>query len=394
MTATAATVTINRIQVLNSSAITTDEPGESAEWELTFMVNGISHRWYHEEVKDQTSYALNKVFPDVPLGANQTITISVSGVEHDSTSANDALPSLEHTFHPAQDFEQGGTRWLSSEVTQEGSYRIEVTIMPARMGGQMLTARSLYHAVYRRGRGRSGVWLGSWSSFQQKWREYSESGLRLQRVSVHSVDTGEPTFGDSSEPKFFGVFGAGNDGHALFVGDWSAFEANWRSASESGLRLVDVATYRHNGKDIFVGVFRAGTTGHAMIATGRAAFFQQWEAYSTAGLRLVAVDTFGTGPHRKFIGAFLAGNDAHAFVPDVDWAAFNTKWRALSESGLRLVDLNTYTEGNKVLYNGVFRAGGDSHLLTPPITWSDFHQDWRARAEQGLRLVSVERLGG
>lgn len=94
MTATHATVTINSIHVIDSSVTTTAEPGSAAEWYMTFFVNGQTAKWSHDEVKDDTLYAVNRQFPNVPLGENGMISIQVSGYEHDTTSANDPLPTL------------------------------------------------------------------------------------------------------------------------------------------------------------------------------------------------------------------------------------------------------------------------------------------------------------
>jgi len=392
MTATSAVVTINKIHVFDSSATTTDEPGESAEWALTFIVNGQAQRWFHDEVRDDTSYALHKVFPDVPLGTNQTLTISVSGIEEDDSSADDPLPTLEKTLHPAQDFELGGTFWITSPQTPEGFYKIEVTVQPAQDDGQAVTAAREYHGVYRSGSGGHAMWHGEWKNFEAKWKEFSAQGLRLKRVSVFSKETGVTTFGDSTIPTFLGIFESGTDGHALMVSEWPQFEEHWKRSTEKGLRLVDVATYTHDGKQFFVGVYRAGTDGHALWALDRPSFFKKWEELSKTGLRLVALDTFGAGAKRMFIGAFRGGADGHAFVPDVAWRSFSSKWKEFSKSGLRLIDLIAYYENGKAHYCGVFRAGGDRYVLTPRMTWIDFTKDWDARTKDGLRLVSVESI--
>ena len=112
-TATHATVTINSIHVIDSSVNTTAEPGSSAEWYMTFIVNGQTAQWSHDSVRDDTVYAVNRVFPNVPLGANGMISIQVSGYEHDTTSANDTLPTLTETLHPAQDFELVHSRTMT-----------------------------------------------------------------------------------------------------------------------------------------------------------------------------------------------------------------------------------------------------------------------------------------
>ncbi|MEI9852542.1 MAG: hypothetical protein WDN24_18660 [Sphingomonas sp.] len=129
-TTTRATVTINSIHVLDSSVNTTAEPGSSAEWYMTFVVNGQSATWSHDGVRDDTVYAVNRYFPNVPLGSNGMITIQVSGYEHDTTSANDTLPTLMRTIHPAEDYQLGGTDWAFSPVSPEEATRSNIRSFP------------------------------------------------------------------------------------------------------------------------------------------------------------------------------------------------------------------------------------------------------------------------
>ncbi|TQM11740.1 tachylectin [Pseudonocardia kunmingensis] len=148
MAITHATVTINKIHVIDSSVNTTAEPGSSAEWYMKFIVNGQQQTWGHDGVRDNTDYALNLTFPNVSLAPNGTITIAASGYEHDDTSANDVLPRLEKTVHPAQDFELGATEWAFSPDSPEGSYKIEYSIKAAQQQQPLGVGRAVGFAVY------------------------------------------------------------------------------------------------------------------------------------------------------------------------------------------------------------------------------------------------------
>jgi hypothetical protein len=124
----------------------------------------------------------------------------------------------------------------------------------------------------------------------------------------------------ASPKQYAGVFRSGGDGHYLWVGvEWAAFEAKWKELSDSGLRLVDLETYREENKRLYAGVFRAGSDGHFLWA-------------------------------------------------GVEWPAFQGKWKELSQKGFRLIDLETYKDGDRRLYAGVFRAGSDGHFLWAGVT--------------------------
>jgi len=391
-TTTHATVTINSIHVIDSSVNTTAEPGSSAEWYMNLIVNGQSGQWSNDGVKDDTVYAVNRVFPNIPLGPNGMISIQVSGYEHDSTSANDTLPTLTKTLHPAQDYQLGGTDWFSSPVSPEGSYSIEVMVQPAQEG-QALTVAREFLGVYRAGTGGYALWSGNWKSFEAKWKELSAAGLRLSRISTYRADTGILTFGDSTERYFTGVFTSGTDGYALWLSEWPAFEAKWKELSKQGLRLVDLAPYKDGNKRMFAGVFREGTDGHALWVSEWPAFEEKWKELTKQGLRLVSIDTYKEGAKRIFVGVYREGNDGHALWVGAEWKDFLAKRLEFNKAGLRLIDVASYPENGKQKFAGVFRQGNDATSFKRG-NWNEFTADWQALSKGGLfgpmRLVSVD----
>ena len=99
---------------------------------MSFVVNGQTAQWSNDAVKDDTVYAVNRNFPNLPLGPNGMISIQVSG-----------------------------------------------------------------------------SWIAEWPSFQKKWEELTKAGLRLVALDTYK----------SQETRVYtGVFRAGSDAHALWVG--------------------------------------------------------------------------------------------------------------------------------------------------------------------------------
>jgi hypothetical protein len=354
---------------------------------MTFIVNGQSAQWSNESVNDDTVYAVNRDFPNIDLGPDQTITIQASGYEDDSSSANDPLPTLSFTVHPAENFQLGGTWWSGLAQSAEGSYNIEYTIRPAAV--QDLQIAREFIGVYRAAKDGHGLWMGNWESFTKKWKEWSDAGLRLTRLSTFRQDTGVVSFGDTTERLFLGVFRAGSDGHALWVSEWPDFEAKWKEFSNNGLRLVDLTPYMDGDKRMFAGVFRAGTDAHALWISEWDSFINKWTEFSNNGLRLVALDTYKDGEKRMFAGVYRAGNDGYALWAGVDWENFKAKRKELHAAGLRLVDIASYAEGGKQLFAGVFRAGMDFSTMSNN-DWSGFEQSWQTLSKIGYRLVAID----
>jgi hypothetical protein len=358
---------------------------------MTFMVNGQGQTWAREDVKDDMVFPLGKYFPNIDLDKNQTITITVTGYEEDSLSANDVLPSLKLTLHPAQDFALGGTFWSDIASSDEGSYSIEYTVIPAV--DQPLSVARQYVGGYHGGNGPYGLWCTDWNNFLKKWQEWSSQGMRLQRLSTFRVDTGVASFGDTTQRLFAGIFGPGNDGYALWSSDWPSFEAKWKELSAQGLRLVDIACFKDGGKPGFAGVYRQGTEGYALWVSPWPAFETKWKELSNSGLRLIALDTYRDGNTRMFAGVYRAGTDAHALWVGVPWDAFLKKWKEFRNSGLDLIDVASYAEGGQQLFAGVFRksaAGSTTKNVLAVNDWQGFTQDWSIRSNNGMRLACLE----
>lgn len=242
-----------------------------------------------------------------------------------------------------------------------------------------------YAGVFRAGKDAHALWVGdSWTGFEKKWKALSKKGLRLIDLETYRIGTSR---------RYSGVFRAGTGRHALWVGaDWAGFVKKWQELSKKGLRLVDLETWKDGRTRRFAGVFRAGSGGHALWAGDWAGFLKQWRALSKKGLRLIDLETWKDGKTRSFAGVFRAGSGTHALWVG-DWASFSKKWNDLSKKGLRLIDFETWKEGRTHKYAGVFRGGKGSHALWVNDDWFGFEEKWKDLSKKGLRLIDLEVFG-
>ncbi|MGL4637812.1 MAG: hypothetical protein ACRCWF_17660 [Beijerinckiaceae bacterium] len=417
-TATHATVSINSIRVVDSSVNTTSEPGSSAEWRLTCIVNGQAATWSNDDVKDNTAYSPNWEFPNVPIGPQGMISIQISGFEHDSTSANDVLPLLMVTVNPAEGFLLGGTRWSPLAQSSEGSYMIEYTIRPAIH--QALTIARRFAAVIEDGGstfqrrlqdntnvGRAlnqrnfqrflqplllrqrHIYSDRWDGFIQRWKNENENGKRLVRLASFVRDSGEFSFGDTSERIFLGTFEKGSDAHGLWVAPWASFEAKWQEWSSQGLRLVDLATYQDGNNIMYAGVFRSGNDRHALSVSDWAGFEAKWQELSNQGLRLVAVDTFLEGNIRKFAGVYREGSDGYALWAGANETDFKSKVAEFAGNNLHLVDLAAYAENRDQKFIGAFRHSSRKRRLVVG-DYAAVEAEINRASASGGQLVSID----
>ena len=267
-------------------------------------------------------------------------------------------------------------KWAGGEYTVRCRWQVEV---PGYLQDKQ-AFQGHYVGVFRAGDDGHALWVSDWSGFVAKWQAFSNANLRLVDLN---------TFVDGSTRLFAGVFRAATDAHALWVGaEWADFQAKWTALSQQGLRLVGLRTYFDGGKRLYAGVFRAGTDPHALWAgLDWAAFTAKWDAASQQGLRLVDISSYSEGGKRLFNGVFRAGSGGHALWLS-DWAAFTAKWTELSNAGLRLVDVETFVDNGKPMFAGVYRAGTGGYLLWDG-NWASFQAKWQDASQQGLRLVDL-----
>jgi len=237
-----------------------------------------------------------------------------------------------------------------------------------------------YVGVFRAGNDPYAFWVGDWDSFKAKWVELSNAGLRLVDLE---------TFVDGNKRLFSGVFRAGTDAYALWVGvEWDNFKAKWEELSKKGLRLINLQTYFDGGKRLYAGVFRAGTNPHSLwVGLDWQAFTAKWDAESKKGLRLIDVSSYSEGGKRLFNGVFSSGTDGYALYAS-DWAGFTAKWDELSKNGLRLISIESYEDNDKRIFVGVFRAGSGGYILWNS-DWNGFTTKWKEASRAGLRLIDI-----
>ena len=160
----------------------------------------------------------------------------------------------------------------------------------------------------------------------------------------------------SAGTRYAGVFRAGKDAHFLWVDvDWKSFEKKWKELSDKGLRLIDIETWMEGKTCRYAGVFRAGKDAHALwVGDDWDGFEKKWKELSDEGLRLIDIETWMEGKTCRYAGVFRAGKDAHALWVGDDWDGFEKKWKELSDKGLRLIDIETWMEGkNSSLRGGI-----------------------------------------
>jgi CubicO group peptidase (beta-lactamase class C family) len=174
-----------------------------------------------------------------------------------------------------------------------------------------------------------GLWrTADWVSFQQQFDAWS-SGVKLLDFDIHA----------SGGTRFFtGTWGGAPTNQVLVHDlDWNAFTAKWKQLSDSGMRLTKVQVYPSAGPDLWTGLFEAGSGGYAFEATSDWNQFQTTNNNYKAAMQLVDFQVYDDAQAvRWYVGVLRETAAAHQFVVGLDWGSFVNQWSTLSGEGLRL----------------------------------------------------------
>lgn len=360
-----ALVTVQRIDVAKAESFSPGglgiggEPGASAEWQLTIAVAGQAEVITFDGVRDNSTLAVNREFL-VPLNANQeNLTIRVSGVEVDDTSANDPLPVAEKIITPATNWEDGQTFTAFSNQHDDFGYSVVFSITCSDVGetGSPLTSSGVVRAA---GFSDSGTWASrflldltteEFAAATQKL--FDEQKLRVFNLTPYTVD---------GELRWAGICRSGDWASRLLIGlDEQTFFAKAQELFDTkGLRLTRMVSYVESGVRRWAGVARSGDwASRLVVGLDDAAFAKETQRlFDEQGLRLVTVHAYEQDGRRRWAGICRSGDWASRFrmgmttdeLPQVTQELFD-------KHGLRPLDLTTYVDGGVRRWAAVYRSG-------------------------------------
>lgn len=241
-----------------------------------------------------------------------------------------------------------------------------------------------YSGVWRQKTGSYGLWVNSsWSSFVNKWQQWSSQGLRLTDFEISRI---------GSSNRYSGVFEQGSGGYGLWVNaSWTSFVNKWAEWNAQGLRLIDLEVTRIGDQLRYSGVFRQGRGAYGLwVNASWSSFISKWQQWSGQGLRLVDFETTLVNGETRYSGVFQQGTGAYGLWVNASWSSFIDKWNTWSRQGLRLTDFEINRAGGQARYSGVFNAGTGGYALWANANWTSFFEQWKTLAAQGLRLIDFE----
>ena len=143
-----------------------------------------------------------------------------------------------------------------------------------------ITAKNEYTLTFGEGSVKQQVIrANSWNQFVSKWKKVRATNMRLRCIAY-------------SRGEFIGLFDAAKRGTYLYnlIG-WKAFTKKWEELGKKNYRLVDIETYKVNGKMHYIGIWHYGKEGYFLWnVKGYYNFQKKFDELKKQGLQLVDIE--------------------------------------------------------------------------------------------------------
>jgi hypothetical protein len=231
--------------------------------------------------------------------------------------------------------------------------------------------------------GRAVVIGMEWNAFKKRVDDLSTRGLQLTEVS---------TFDQGGKPYWNGIFRSSQQSVLMLANeDADTFLKNWKTATGSRKRLVDLVIYPSGGKILFTGLFRDLGDKHSFwVGQNRKEFDAKVkELKNTQGLQLIDMTTYKPSSTLLYAGAFRYEETPNEYWQALDRAAFDKRWQAARGKQMQLIDLETYKDGNQRLFDAIVHGGTPGEAVIG-VDLNAFTARWRDMISKGLRPTDLK----
>lgn len=395
-----ARVTIHRIRISDAHSVA-GEPGNNAEWNLIFNVNG---QYQVKYISVPLSAGTISPGYDVDLGYSFVVplytgkvVIRVFGDEIDDTTPDDQISPLQRTYAPAQDFPMGAS-WLSASVGVLEDNPDAEPFFPYKRGTDTIGGYTIWYSIepfdahwkdsreyfplVRSGLAYSGWYVAGWDTFTKNQDQWAKEGLRLRRVATHLTDASSPRFADTGTRTFMGVYDAGEGSWQFWLLGLEEF-ADKMKELQRHYRCDDIFCYYENGQVMVGGVFTESHSPTELISLPDEKFVGDYKSRKSQGQRLISVDTWHDGQMRWYLGLYEKGDYDQEFVPNQSWNDFSFGHGDLQKKNLRIADYCLHNDGGEVRISTVWREG---YIPQEWLLHEKGYQDLKSRIDYNIAM--------
>ena len=231
--------------------------------------------------------------------------------------------------------------------------------------------------------GRAVVIGMEWNDFKKRVDDLAARGLQLTELS---------TFDQGGKPYWNGIFRSSQQPVLMLANqDGDTFLKNWKTATGSRKRLVNLAVYPSGGKILFTGLFRDLEGKHSFwVGQNRKELAAKVkELKDSQGLQLIDVTTYKPSSTLLYAGAFRYEESPNDYWQALDRAAFDKKWQEARGKQMQLIDLETYKDGNQRLFDAIVHAGTPGEPVIG-VDLNAFVARWHDMVAKGLRPIDLK----
>lgn len=221
-----------------------------------------------------------------------------------------------------------------------------------------------------------------WDAFVADWKRASESGMRMVGLDMREAADGST--------QMSGAYVEGDGAYALWrTTEWSSFLDTANRFARDGQRLADLAVGAVEHTRAYAGAWVDGARGQIVLDDlGWGELIEQWRGISAEGMRLIRVAPYAGVDGTRYAALFEDGDGEYALYSTQDWDEFLRVWEE-SRQRMQLVDFRVHDEGGHRSYLGVWRGSAAPEAFVHGLDWEHFTERWTELSLAGYRLVTV-----
>ncbi len=252
-----------------------------------------------------------------------------------------------------------------------------------------INGKPKYSAVWQYNTDKRG-WA-SWRNltheqFSQKWKSYRDQGYRLIDQEAYKLN---------GKQRYAGIWVENKENlpWASFRNvDTNEFADKFKTYKKKGFRIVDIEAYPSGNTTKYSAIWikeQGGPDWAEYRNMSKSTYAQKFKDFQKKGFRVMDLESYRRNGKQQYAAIWVKNTNGRGWAARRDMSAtwFGNYWKTYKDEGYRLVDFEAYPTSQGIRYAGVWRQNGKR------LNWSHKQQVDKAvkayRTQNGVPGISV-----
>jgi CubicO group peptidase (beta-lactamase class C family) len=194
--------------------------------------------------------------------------------------------------------------------------------------------------------------------FSDYWQQYADAGMRLIDQDAYPIN---------GELHYAGIWMENKENLAWYSYRNQSnqhFSETFDRLSSAGYMIVDVEGYSSGDSLLYSSIWVKNTTGLSWVERrnmNATEYADYWQQYADAGMRVVDFASYTHNGQQYYAAIWLQNQGGRGWYSYRDMSAqqYSNRWYQLRDAGYRLIDFEIYNTPAGIRYAGVWRQNSD-----------------------------------